>query len=127
MPSRVVCGTVIHDDAGNRQVAEYHVHVTDGPMHVPHVGFYITFGRFGAGSAPSDRYAVALDVAATPSGLEFAVFDADTAPIANDPDVGRALRGAEVAGTPLADVSIGIVRLAFEDDPRLAAFAAGVC
>lgn len=120
--SRVVAGRVLRD---HEVLAEYQVHWTDGPMHEPRVGFYLVFGGFYPGASPKDRYAVALTVDAGPGPLAIAVFDANTSPIAEDPDVGRALRAIEVAGTPLAALACEMVELAMDDDPRLVAFASG--
>jgi hypothetical protein len=83
--------------------------------------FDVVVGAWFDGTTEADREAVSLEYRLLDTGPSFAVVDAAGRPAA---EVGRATRGAEVAGTPLADEVVTIAGAVLADDPRVRELAA---
>ncbi len=80
----------------------------------------VVVGEWFDGTTDDDREAVSLEYRLLDSGPSFAVVDAAGRPAA---EVGRATKGAEIAGTPLADEVVSIACAILEGDPRLCEIA----
>jgi hypothetical protein len=83
--------------------------------------FDVVVGAWFDGTTEDDREAVSLEYRLLDTGPSFAVVDAEGRPAA---EVGRATRGAEVAGTPLAEEVVTIAGAVLTEDPRVRELAA---
>ena len=101
----------VYRDGGPR--ACYFVEWTSG--HRCAARFDVVVGDWNDGTTESDRDAVSLEYVRSDSGPAFSVADAEGRPAA---EVGRAKRGADVAGTPLADEVFSIAGAVLEADDR---------
>lgn len=113
---RTVWGFV-YQDGGPR--ACYFVEWTVGRRECS-ARFDVVVGQWFDGTTESDRDTVSLEYRLLESGPSFAVVDAEGRPAA---EVGRATKGAEVAGTPLADEVLAIAAAVLETDERVRALA----
>ena len=78
--------------------------------------FDVVVGKWFDGTTENDREAVSLEYRLLDTGPSFSVVDADGRPAA---EVGRATKGAEVTGTPLADEVVTIAGAVLEADDRV--------
>jgi hypothetical protein len=77
--------------------------------------FDVVVGDWFDGTTEEDREAVSLEYRLLESGPSFSVVDVAGRPAA---EVGRATKGAEIAGTPLAEEVVSIAGTVLEEDPR---------
>jgi hypothetical protein len=78
--------------------------------------FDVVVGDWFDGTTEDDREAVSLEYRVTQTGPSFSVVDAEGRPAA---EVGRATKGADVVGTPLADEVVTIAGAVLEVDARI--------
>jgi hypothetical protein len=83
--------------------------------------FDVVVGKWFDGTTEADREAVSLEYRRLDTGPSFAVVDAAGRPAA---EVGRATRGSQIAGTPLADEVFTIAGAVLEMDARVRELAA---
>ena len=99
--------------------ALYQVHWTTQQVARHGAEFYIVLGRFGDGTAPTDKFAVALHFFVEPDRFGFMVVDAGQTPIASNPLVGRALSREAVVDTPLAQEVFDLVDAIWLEDTNI--------
>ncbi len=78
--------------------------------------FDVVVGDWFDGTTEADREAVSLEYRLLDTGPSFSVVDAEGRPAA---EVGRAMKGVEVAGTPLAEEVVTIAGAVLEVDDRV--------
>ena len=78
--------------------------------------FDVVVGDWFDGTTEADREAVSLEYRLLDTGPSFSVVDAEGRPAA---EVGRAMKGVEVAGTPLAEEVVIIAGAVLEVDDRV--------
>jgi hypothetical protein len=78
--------------------------------------FDVVVGDWFDGTTEDDRQTVSLEYRLLDTGPSFSFADAEGRPAA---EVGRAKRGAEVAGTELADEAVRIAGAILESDERV--------
>jgi hypothetical protein len=83
--------------------------------------FLFSVGRWGDGTTPADRVAVALTCVINDGAPGFMVTDAASAPW-TDAFLGRLLERSEVVGTPLAQEVFTMVDAVLAQDPRVLQF-----
>ena len=83
--------------------------------------FDVVVGEWFDGTTEADREAVSLEYRLLDTGPSFSVVDADGRPAA---EVGRAMKGAEIAGTPLAAEVVSIAGAVLRVDDRVRELAA---
>ncbi|MBX3221417.1 MAG: hypothetical protein KF795_12915 [Labilithrix sp.] len=83
--------------------------------------FDVVVGSWFDGTTEDDREAVSLEYRLLDTGPSFAVVDAAGRPAA---EVGRATKGSEVAGTPLAEEVVTIAGAVLEIDDRVSELSA---
>ena len=112
--SRTVWGDLSNSEGA---LAIYYVSWTkDAPEHLPTVDLII--GSWGEGASPEHRILVSMLYRAGADG-GFMVVDADDSR-ANKPElVGRAMKRAEVVGTPLAKEAFALVEVVWAQDARI--------
>jgi len=99
-------------------VAVYYVSWTaDLAKHPPN--FDLIVGPWGEGAEPKNRHLVSLLFQPSRSGGAFMVIDGESRPANNPALCGRALKRAEVVGTPLAKQIFGLVDIIWLQDPRV--------
>jgi hypothetical protein len=115
-PSRTVWGDVA---AMGQTLAVYYVHWTVGSSdHNPN--FDLIIGSWGEGADPSQRILVSLAYRPPPEGGSFMIIDAEGRPAATPTLCGRAMKRAEVIGTPLAKEVFQLVDAIWLHDARIA-------
>jgi hypothetical protein len=113
--TRRVWGYVYQDDAA---IAAYFVEWT--PEHEDTAAnFDLIIGKWGEGSNPVDRKAVALDFRQLETGPAFRVIDAKDRPAGTNALVGEALSRKQVIGEPIAQLVFGICDTVFLEDARV--------
>jgi len=113
--TRRVWGYVYRGDAAT---AAYFVEWTPG--HSPKDAMFdLIVGRWGEGTASSDRQAVSIALRVLESGPSFMVQDASVRKTASSPLVSRALDREEVVGQPIAAIVFNICDLIYLADPRI--------
>jgi len=83
--------------------------------------FDVVVGDWFDGTTEADREAVSLEYHLLESGPTFSLADAEGRPAA---EVGRATKGVEVAGTPLAKEAVTIADAVLQVDDRVRELAA---
>ena len=83
--------------------------------------FDVVVGNWFDGTTEADREAVSLEYHLLESGPTFSFVDAEGRPAA---EVGRATRGVEIAGTPLAEEAVTIADAVLQVDDRVRELAA---
>ena len=83
--------------------------------------FDVVVGDWFDGTSEADRQAVSLEYRVLDSMPLFAIVDADGRPAA---EVGRAMKGAEIAETPLAEEAVTIAEAVLQVDDRVRELAA---
>ncbi len=78
--------------------------------------FDVVVGHWFDGTTEADREAVSLEYRLLDTGPSFSVVDAEGRPAA---EVGRAMKGAEIAGTPLVEEVVTIAGAVLEVDDRV--------
>ena len=84
--------------------------------------FDVVVGDWFDGTTEDDRQAVSLEYRLLDTGPSFSVVDAEGRPAA---EVGRAMKGAEIVATPLAEEVVSIAGAVLEVDDRVRELAAG--
>ena len=99
-------------------IAVYYVHWTVGSaQHSPNLDFIV--GPWGDGAESKSRRLVSLLFRPSQGGGSFMVVDSESRP-ANNPEIcGRALKRAEVVGTPLAKEIFELADIVWLQDPRV--------
>jgi hypothetical protein len=113
--TRRVWGYVYRGDAAT---AAYFVEWTPGHSAKDAI-FDLIVGRWGEGTASSDRQAVSIAFRVLESGPSFMVQDASVRKTASSPLVSRALDREEVVGQPIAATVFNICDLIYLADPRI--------
>jgi len=113
--SKTVWGDVSNPD---QTLAVYYVQWTKGkPDHFPNID--LVMGPWGEGIEPEQRFLVSLLYDPGDEGGGFMVIDSDDRP-ANDGKIcGRAMKRAEIVGTPLAKEVFQLVDTIWLQDPRI--------
>jgi hypothetical protein len=83
--------------------------------------FDVVVGQWFDGTTETDRETVSLEYRLLDSGPSFAVVDAEGRPAA---EVGRAKKGTEIEGTPLAEEALTIAEAVLQVDDRVRELAA---
>jgi hypothetical protein len=118
--SKIIWGYV---GTPQQTLAAYYVHWTVGsPNHYPNFDFVV--GSWGEGAEPKQRILVSMLYQPRREGGSFMVVDSESRP-ANDPELcGRAMKRAEVIGTPLANEIFQLVDAVWLQDSRVSEVAA---
>jgi len=103
----------------NDTAAVYFVHWTLGGVDTHGAHFDLIIGKWGDGTTPSDRSAVALEFRRTEQGPAFMLIDASQRPAGRSDLAGRALSRDAVVGTPLAKLAFDLVDAVWVHDSRI--------
>ena len=114
--SRTVSGFVYR---GDEAAAAYFVQWTVGGVDSHGAHFDLIIGKWGDGTTPSDRSAVALEFRRTEQGPAFMVIDASQRPAGRSDLAGRALSRDAVVGTPLGKLAFDLVDAVWVHDSRI--------
>jgi hypothetical protein len=115
--SRQVAGLITDEGSA---AAAYLVHWVPGHLRDQGAHIDIVFGRWGEGTTPADRYAVAMLHRRQGDGQSgLMVIDAEGRPSTHGKLASNALRRADVIGTPLAGLVFALVDAIYEQDDRL--------
>jgi hypothetical protein len=117
--SRRTAWGFVYRDGGPR--ACYFVEWTLGSAYDCAARFDVVVGDWFDGTTEDDRETVSLEYRLLEGGPSFSVVDAAGRPAA---EVGRAMKGADVTGTPLADEVFSIAGAVLETDARFRELAA---
>lgn len=118
------CGRESRSVAGlasmnNRTYAAYWMHWTIGHLHEQGANLDLVLGKWGDGTSPADRVAVALvhreQADGTPALM---IIDASDRPAADGRLANVGLRRDEVIGTPLAALIFSLTDAIYEQDGR---------
>jgi hypothetical protein len=114
--SKTIRGDLSIDD---HALAVYYVSWTTGaPEHKPRIDFVV--GAWGEGTDPAQRVLISLLFRPASDGGSFMVVDADDKLATYRKVCGRAMRRAEVLGTPLGQEIFALVDALWASDPRIA-------
>jgi hypothetical protein len=114
--SRTVSGFVYR---GGDAAAAYFVQWTIGGVASHGANFDLIIGKWGEGTRPTDRCAVALEFRRTDNGPAFMVVDASGRSAGRSDLVGEALGREQVVGTPLAKIAFEFVDAVWVQDLRI--------
>ena len=113
--SKTIWGDV---SSPEQTVAIYYVQWTVGSAeHLPNVD--IVIGPWGEGTEPKQRILVSLLFQPGEDGGSFMVTDSEGRPANSSEICGRALKRAEIVGTPLAEEVFRLVDTIWLQDPRV--------
>lgn len=113
----MVSGFVYRDGAA---YAGYQVHWTVGQVAKHGAEFYVILGEWGEEVSAAGRVGVAVHYFIEGGSPGLMLVDADETSIATNPLVGKALKRAEVIGTPLAEIVFEVVDAIAAQDERVA-------
>jgi len=115
-PSKTIWGSLSTND---KTLAVYYIHWTvNAPEHSANIDVLV--GEWGEGKTAQNRVLVSLLFQPSPGGGAFMVVDGPGRPADSRDLCERALRRAEVVGTPLAQEVFALVDAIWLTEPRIA-------